>query len=184
MTSKLLAALLGAAATLAIGSVAGATIPDAAGVIHACVKNGEPRIVDTEVGESCKATEQALDWNAQGPPGPIGPQGAQGPQGVQGPQGETGPAGLSGYEVVHLEVGGPVIGPGEKLTYDVGCPGLKFVISAGYKMLFGDRGLVITDSRPFGFNVWRFIVYMPDQPALLQGPDGLTDLWAVCASVG
>ena len=161
-------------------------------------------MIDTEAGESCKESELPLAWNVPGPPGPIGPQGAtgspgpvgpqgaQGPEGAQGPQGEAGqpgppgPAGISGYEVVHLEPdqpGGFVPAPGESATYDVGCPAFKFVLSGGYKMLFGDRGLVVRQSRPFAFNVWRFEVYNnPDFP--LTGADGLTDIWAVCANAG
>jgi hypothetical protein len=72
---------------LLVGSVAWAAIPEANGVIHGCVKNGNLRIVDTDAGDSCKGNEEALDWN----------QSAQ-------------PNGLSGYQIVS---GDPVVlGPG------------------------------------------------------------------------
>lgn len=69
-----------AALPLAVG-VAYATIPDSQGVIHACLKNGEPRIVDTET-ESCKENETALSWNQQGPQGIPGETGPPGPPGT------------------------------------------------------------------------------------------------------
>ena len=110
MTSKLFAALLGAAATLAIGSVAWATIPDASGVIHACVKNGAPRIIDTEAGESCKATEQALEWNQAGQPGS--------------------PGGVSGYQLFTSEV--VTLDPGQHGEASVPCPEGTRALGGGY----------------------------------------------------
>ena len=110
MKSKLLAALLGAVATLAIGSVAWATIPDASGVIHACVKNGAPRIIDAGAGESCKPTEQSLDWNQAGQPGP--------------------PGGVSGYVIVSGDF--VTLGPGESGEALVACPGGTRAIGGGY----------------------------------------------------
>jgi hypothetical protein len=71
----------------ALGAIAAglayATVPDGAGVIHACYGNrdGGLRVVDTEAGQSCNAREATLTWNHQGPVGPQGPAGAQGPRG-------------------------------------------------------------------------------------------------------
>ena len=61
--------------------------------IHACVdrKNGQVRIVPA--GESCRNSEAATQWNAEGPAGPAGPRGDSGPAGKQG---SAGPAGQSG----------------------------------------------------------------------------------------
>jgi len=109
-------ALLGAvAALLAVaGSVAYASIPDAAGVIHGCYKqsNGQLRVIDTG---SCGLTEAALDWNE------AGVQGAKGEPGLPGPPGPPGPAGVVvrtandgvGFVTVTFNVG---CYPGEKAT--------------------------------------------------------------------
>ena len=76
-----------AVAASAIGALAAglayATVPDSAGVIHACYGNrdGSLRVVDTETGQACNPRETALTWNQQGPIGPQGPAGAQGPPG-------------------------------------------------------------------------------------------------------
>ena len=77
-------AVLGVAA-LALAAIGYATIPGPDGVIHGCYKKsgGAIRVIDAGVTE-CAANETALDWNAQGLPGPQGPQGPQGVQGVQG----------------------------------------------------------------------------------------------------
>lgn len=85
------------ASALAIGGgvSAYASIPDSGGVIHGCYQTGTGalRVVDSNVGQTCKANEQGLNWNQTGPQGPQGPQGLQG---VQGPEGQQGPAGLAG----------------------------------------------------------------------------------------
>jgi hypothetical protein len=91
-------------AGLVVG-VAGASVPDADGVIHGCYAKsnnvlqakGDLRVVDA--GVACKSTELPVSWNQQGQPGATGPQGpagAQGPEGPAGPQGPEGPAGPAG----------------------------------------------------------------------------------------
>ncbi len=75
------------------GGVAYATIPDAGGVYHACLKNGSIRMIDSPT-EQCKATETEITWSKTGQPGPAGPTGpagAVGPAGPAGPQGPQGP---------------------------------------------------------------------------------------------
>lgn len=81
-----------------IGGAVWASIPDAAGVIHACYKtqNGQVRIIDPGAGGSCQPSETAIQWNQTGTQGPAGPQGVQGPSGPQGPTGATGPQGPTG----------------------------------------------------------------------------------------
>jgi hypothetical protein len=86
---------------VATGGIAWATIPDSSGVIHGCYQKnkGTLRVIDTDQGQTCDSTEQALSWNQTGPQGPVGPQGPlgpQGPAGPQGPKGETGPQGPAG----------------------------------------------------------------------------------------
>ena len=64
------------------------------GIIYACVKSGQLRIVDVAVG--CKAHETPLNWNIVGPQGPKGAKGDPGPQGVPGAKGDAGPQGVPG----------------------------------------------------------------------------------------
>ena len=88
---RFLPALVIAVSVLTLGGIAGARVPDAGGVIHACYSSslGTMRVIDTEImpQRGCRAQEQALEWNAkgrdgeQGPPGPVGPAGEQGPPG-------------------------------------------------------------------------------------------------------
>ena len=74
-----------AGALLVAGGIAYATIPDSSGVIHACYKvdpkgnldnNATLRLIDPSATKpdtaSCKNSEHALDWNAQGIQGPQG----------------------------------------------------------------------------------------------------------------
>jgi hypothetical protein len=72
---NLLVLLLGFLVGLGV-TVAGAAIPDAEGLIHACYdsRSGQARIVDSEDGlpRGCLRTEQAVSWAQQGPPGPSG----------------------------------------------------------------------------------------------------------------
>jgi Collagen triple helix repeat (20 copies) len=90
----------GLGVTVGIGGVVWATIPDAAGVIHACYKaqNGQVRIIDPSQGQSCVPSEVALQWSQTGPTGPQGPTGATGATGPQGPTGEIGPTGPQGIQ--------------------------------------------------------------------------------------
>ncbi|HEV3363807.1 MAG TPA: hypothetical protein VG795_06645 [Acidimicrobiia bacterium] len=64
--------------------------------IHACVhrETGQVRIVS--VGESCRRTETALQWNTEGPAGAMGPAGPAGEMGAAGAAGAIGPAGPAG----------------------------------------------------------------------------------------
>jgi Collagen triple helix repeat (20 copies) len=79
------------------GTVAFASIPDSAGVIHACFKtnNGQLRVIDSAT-QQCRKGETAISWNQAGLPGPQGPQGIQGLTGAAGATGATGPQGLKG----------------------------------------------------------------------------------------
>jgi hypothetical protein len=64
------------------------------GIIHACVKDGNLRILSGN--QTCKSKETALDWNIQGPQGPKGDKGNAGPQGLKGDKGDPGPQGTPG----------------------------------------------------------------------------------------
>jgi type VI protein secretion system component Hcp len=65
-------------------------------VIKACVQRhgGEARIVDPD--RPCRANEEAVFWNVQGPAGPPGDPGAPGAPGAPGDQGPPGPPGEDG----------------------------------------------------------------------------------------
>jgi hypothetical protein len=89
-------ALVSVLALVAVG-IGYAAIPSPSGTIHGCyAADGNLRVIDADAGQACKARENALSWNAQGPPGPTGPQGAKGDKGDQGDPGPQGPPGLSG----------------------------------------------------------------------------------------
>lgn len=110
--------------SLALGTNAFASVPDAGGVIHGCYLKtiGVLRAVDTDKGQRCLQSETALTWNQTGPtgpkgdPGPTGPQGAKGdtgaagavgPQGAPGPTGAAGPAGQAGPQGPKGDTGDP-----------------------------------------------------------------------------
>ena len=81
MGTKTIVASIVAVSTLAVASIAYATIPDGSGVIHGCYssKDGSLRVLDTGSGGACDAKkETALDWNRAGTTGPKGPTGPAG----------------------------------------------------------------------------------------------------------
>jgi hypothetical protein len=145
--------LSAAAGTLALTLLqplsAHAQIPSG-NVFYACVQLDK----DADTGklarlvaanEACKKNEARVQWNAQGPMGPVGlpgaqgpagPQGAQGAAGVQGPAGPAGPTGAQG-PVGAMGPQGPIgaIGP----QGSVGATG-----AAGAQGPKGDPGTGVT----------------------------------------
>ncbi len=87
------------ALALVVG-IAAASIPDSAGVIHACYKRqtGRLRVIDIAARNHCKTGETELTWNQQGPQGDPGPQGPPGPQGTKGAQGPPGSGTVTVYQ--------------------------------------------------------------------------------------
>jgi hypothetical protein len=85
------------ALVLALGGVAWAAIPDGSGMIHGCynTKGGQLSVIDTATGQTCGASQTALNFNQTGPPGRQGIQGVKGDQGIQGVKGDTGATGPS-----------------------------------------------------------------------------------------
>jgi hypothetical protein len=81
---------------LAMGGIAWADIPDS-GVIHGCYKTvgGGLRVIDSDQGVQCNASESPLNWNQAGVTGPTGTKGATG---MTGPAGPTGAASTSVFE--------------------------------------------------------------------------------------
>jgi hypothetical protein len=98
--------VLGLALALGLAAkVAWATVPDARGVIHACVgPSGLVRIIDTDLGQRCFRGETALSWSQTGPTGPAGASGPTGPQGPEGPQGPAGMPAPAGGALAYAHV--------------------------------------------------------------------------------
>ena len=83
---RLLISILVVAAVATASSVAWATIPDASGVFHACVKKGgQVHLIDPSAGDACGKNETGASWSQTGPAGPSGAPGPQGPPGPPGP---------------------------------------------------------------------------------------------------
>jgi hypothetical protein len=91
---RVLVALAVGGALFGIATVVQADIPDS-GTIHSCYQkvNGQLRVIDTDNGGRCLASESPLAWNQTGPTGSTG---ASGPIGATGSTGPTGPTGTSG----------------------------------------------------------------------------------------
>jgi hypothetical protein len=70
----ILPAAVALAVAAGVSTVALASIPDSSGVIHGCRHKtlGVLRVIDSDAGQHCLATEAELNWNQQGPPGPSG----------------------------------------------------------------------------------------------------------------
>ena len=102
---RLTVSLVVVAIALGVATAVKASIPDGAGVIHACYSKSAPpggqpgalRVIDTGAGQNCTLSEGAVNWSQTGPPGPQGLQGPQGPQGVRGPTGPKGDPGANAY---------------------------------------------------------------------------------------
>ena len=61
-----------AALMVALGGVAYATIPDSNGTIHGCYQKNDGALRVVNDAAACRSSEQAIDWNQQGRPGPPG----------------------------------------------------------------------------------------------------------------
>ena len=103
MHTRRLLAVLALPLLLLAGGVAYASIPDSAGVYHACKlrATGTIRLIDKALPASsllgkCTAFEDAISWSQTGPPGSQGPQGPKGDKGDTGERGPQGPAGTAG----------------------------------------------------------------------------------------
>jgi uncharacterized protein YjbI with pentapeptide repeats len=61
---------------LASAAIVSASIPDANGVIHGCIRNnGDLRIIDTAT-QSCTSAQDPISFNQTGPQGPAGTSGS------------------------------------------------------------------------------------------------------------
>jgi hypothetical protein len=124
------ASLISSVLLVLAGMVAFASIPDSAGVIHACYNTaaGTLRVIDSPT-QACRPSETAISWNQVGPSGAIGPQGPQGPQG---------PSGVLGLQVVNTT---SAFDTSSYKTVTALCP-------AGTKVVSGGAGVFWTDSDP------------------------------------
>jgi hypothetical protein len=76
LTTKKLPGIIGLAAALAvvITAIAAGAIPSASGTISACKKSdGSIKLIDKEAGQGCPSSQQLVEWNRQGPAGPVDP---------------------------------------------------------------------------------------------------------------
>jgi hypothetical protein len=120
-----IAALVGLAAVLVGAGIAVATIPDANGTVHGCVKNkGGVYVIDPSAGQSC-GKDPALVWNR---PGATGPQGIAGPKGLTGFQGASGSA---GYERQRDQETADGNGNG---SAEADCSSGKVALAGGYEL--------------------------------------------------
>jgi hypothetical protein len=121
-----------AVAALAVsGGIAYASIPDAGGVIHACLlKNvGTIRVIDTAksgLPGHCSNVETEITWNQKGQAGAPGAPGAQGAPGADGADGADG---ASGYEVV---TNSAELTAGAVWYGTVACPAGKVATGGGF----------------------------------------------------
>ena len=118
--------VVGLAAVLMGARIAAATVPDANGTVHGCVKgqNGKLYVVDPSMGQTC-GKDMALDWNE---PGATGQQGIAGPKGFTGSQGTPG---SSGYENVRDQEAADGSGNG---SAEADCPSGKVALAGGYEL--------------------------------------------------
>jgi hypothetical protein len=140
---KKIAALL--TALLLLSGVAYASIPDASGVIHGCVKNGttgqrEIRVIDTAYTTVCSAGWTAVTWNQTGPQGPVGATGPQGPAGPAGPQGPVGPTGATNATYYVRIDEAQTIGGGGSNAIQVTCPAPDIATGGTWKLRTGSGG--------------------------------------------
>jgi len=104
--SVVLGSIVGAlgVATVAAGAIAAVPIPDAKGIIRACVKYEDINHYEQMrwiTKTTCPSGEKLIAWNAKGrtgatgargDTGDVGAAGSAGPAGPEGPAGPTGPA--------------------------------------------------------------------------------------------
>ncbi len=161
--------------------IARATIPDAAGTIHACSKrqNGQLRVV--KAAGDCLKSEAPLDWRQVGPVGSQGLQGPQGNQGQLGTQGDSGSDGLgvTGHQIVTdtgttTQQGNEAYGSAAAV-----CPQFTTLVGGGYALppqadvtvkendatylVSGDEWIVEVWGKP-GVSVTAYAICVDQQP--------------------
>ena len=166
--ASILGALFGGALATAYASTSG--------IIHACLKDGQLRILSGN--QTCRSRETTLDWNIMGPAGPKGDKGDPGSQGLagapgtkgdKGDPGSQGAPGLAEYQTVPVK---QQITSAGGWVFDAACPDGKTAISGGYIL---PAGSTVTESHPRDGDppVWRLAFSTP-------GPTTIT-LYLQCA---
>jgi hypothetical protein len=123
---------------VALGGVAGATIPDSAGVIHGCyvTSTGQLRVIDSVTATTCNSDESSLEWSQAGPTGAtgatrakgaVGATGGTGAKGVSGAKGDRGPSDAFTTGQSH---GAVKIGKTAVLVRGLSLPAGKYAVTA------------------------------------------------------
>ena len=157
-TSKLSLILIASVLSTLFGGALATAYAGTTGIIHACVKNGQIRIL--AANQHCQSGETSLDWNIMGPQGPKGDRGPQGPQGDPGLKGDPGPQGAPGLaEYETIPVAQPITAAGG-YVFDAACPEGKTALSGGYAL---PAGSTVTESHPRDGDpsVWRLAFSVP-----------------------
>jgi hypothetical protein len=160
--------MVGSVAVLVGARLAVATIPDANGTVHGCMKksSGQVYLIDPGAGQTC-GKDTPLDWNETG---------ATGLQGVDGPKGYTGfqgTAGSSGYEQTYDQETADSSGNG---SAEADCPSGTVAIAGGY-YLTGPKPMVPLHSAPASDGS-GWVVDVTD------GPSQTFIAYAICATNG
>jgi hypothetical protein len=176
---------IGAAIVVVIaGGMAWASIPDASGVIHGCVKDGttgrrEVRVIDTAYTTTCGAGWTEVTWNQEGPQGPAGATGLQGPAGATGPAGAPGEQRYYQVRIEDLSIPGPA---GSAGSGGVVCDEGDRAVSGGYIFTSGsvlDRTTITATYLYVENNSFSFS-FLRDYDVTNAGAVGL-DVRALCA---
>lgn len=164
MKRTLVTALVAVAAVAAAG-IAYAAIPSGNGVISACkTKDGAVKLIDKEAGQGCNSSQQLVEWNQQGPPGPTG---------QEGPAGVAGEDGFSGYGVVTQA--GAVAGGGTGLVVAT-CSAGKKVLGGGW-WANPQTHVLVARSRPNGTATAWEVSVLNEHPTV-----AITfNVYAICA---
>ena len=196
--SVLIGAVVGALATMLLGGIAWAAIPNTpGGVIQGCYDSGG----NVKVIEAlpCPPKYTPFQWNQQGPSGTNGTNGtsvtsASEPAGANctdggskftasngvtyacnGAAGLPGSGSLAGYE--QAVVTGPALSPGSHEAVAAACPAGKKVLGGGWGPTAGGvRDWQIFQSAPNGDTVWLV------DAKNIADVDGSIKVYAVCAS--
>jgi hypothetical protein len=174
ISNKLIASVL-----IAIILVGGATWAFASGgvTIRACVEPGNGSIRIVQSLNDCLPSEQPLEWNIVGPPGPQGEQGPPGPQGEQGPPGPQGEPGISGYQRVS-EGFADSLAPNQVFLGNVSCPDGKKVLGGGFSFSApGADDIIARRSFPVDDTSWQVLIHN----AGADTSNFTLRVWAVCA---
>jgi hypothetical protein len=118
--------MVGSVAVLLGARLAVATIPDANGTVHGCLRqvNGQVYVIDPSAGQTC-GKDTPLDWNKTGA---AGSQGIDGPKGFTGFQGTTGSSGYTkGFDQETTDTSGN--GSAEAM-----CPSGTVALAGGYEL--------------------------------------------------